>query len=338
MFEANWYAGNFFLDFRGASPVVTCPATIDAFEGSSTWSHPTTGELQYFTNGISVRNAAGDEIISDAGGDPTATETGVFIPVPGSTDEMFVFANDTTSVFATRISTTNDSVLATTAQVATGTGEAIGGIEDGTLGFWLVLFNGNKLDARHIVNATVVGVTPVQSDLPLTVTAASRGTIRFNRAGTRIAIATETPAGSWWADFDRATGLVTSAWTQVHTAQGYSLEFSPDGNTLYVPFSSSGSVAWSADRIRQYDLATASHLDLEVAASGIALGFDDRLYFAPYNVATLSAINNPNVGGLENVVTNAVDLGACRVKFNLSKTIFVPLLSDVVISKPAPSN
>lgn len=338
MFEANWYAGNFFLDFRGAEPVVTCPAVIEAFEGSSTWSHPTTGELQYYTNGISVRNAAGVEIISDAGGDPTATETGVFIPVPGSTDEMFVFANDTTKVFATRISTTSDSVLASTVEVATGTGEAIGGIEDGTVGFWLVLFNGSKLDARHIVNSTVVGVTPVQSDLPLTVAPSSRGTIRFNRAGTRIAIATESPAGSWWADFDRATGLVTSAWTQVHTAQGYSLEFSPDGNMLYVPFSSTGGFAWQADRLRQHDVLTGANLDLTVQASGIALGFDDRMYFAPYNISALSAINNPNVGGAENIVASAVDLGACVVKFNLSKTIFVPLLSDVVISKPARAN
>ena len=50
------YTGSAVIDLDTVPPTVLCPVGLTAFEGTSTWSDPITGDLRFFTDGISVWN------------------------------------------------------------------------------------------------------------------------------------------------------------------------------------------------------------------------------------------------------------------------------------------
>lgn len=327
-YEAHWYAGDFVIDWRTETPSVHCGAGGWAFEGSSTWSDPDTGDLRYYSNGLSVWNADG-ELVPNGGslaGNMTATETSFFAPVPGSgLTRMFVFVNDTEQVFVSVLDMESGEVETEglNTLVASNTGEAIGGVDDLAGGFWLVLLNGASMDSYHIVDARIPDAPEVSSSFPVEVSASSRATIRFDRARDRIAVATESPAGHWWADFDASSGSVVGEWHEIDRLQGYSIDFSPDGKYIYFA-ASDGTYGWSANELWRHDTGSG---ETEVIATGrfsaVALAPDGNIYTGPYNGTTLSRVFNPDAAGGV-FEADALSLGTCRVGYNLSKQLFLP--------------
>ena len=327
-YDSHFHTGNAVVDLRTEPPTVTCPVGIDAFEGSSTWSDPVTGDLRFYTDGISVNDASTGAAIpggaTSLGGDPTATMTSFLAPVPGTLNEqLYIFSNDTDNVYLTILDDSGASpVLTTVAQpLFQDTGEAISGLDDGLAGFWLVVWRESTatLDA-YPVDEFGIGTTPVSSPLPWTNLTSSRGTITFSRAGDRVAVTTEDGPGLVWADFDRETGMVTSAWTTVHTRMGYTVAWSPDGGTLYY-VTSPTSWGWQGS-LQQYDVATG--IETELGGSGLSavmLGSDDTIWVAGYQDGALGRVLDPNVGGAANTNLSALTLGGCLAGFNLSNQI-----------------
>lgn len=320
------YFGQALLDWRGASPVLTC-TTPFAFEGSAVWSDPATGALRFFSDGESLFDADGAVVTNGAalGGSTGTTEAALFAPVPNTSySELFVFANNLGSVFGSRFQADTGEVdLATKATpIATASSEAIGAVGDGGNGFWLVLLTGDQLDAFHVADGTIPTVAGAQSQLPVTVAASSRAGIRFSRAGNRVAIAVENPPGHWWADFDSSTGEVIGAWNEIDRHRGYSLDFSPDGTQLY--FAASETTAgFASPELRQHDTKTRATqvIGLGATFSGVALASDGSIYSFQSNGSTLHRVNDPDIGGAGNFELAAVGLGACRTGFNTSRQL-----------------
>jgi hypothetical protein len=240
-----------------------------------------------------------------------------------------VFVNDTSHVYYSVLDLASGSLDATTKNtlVASNTGEAIGGVDDLAGGFWLVLLNGASLDAYHVVSRSIGALPDAQSALPLTVSASSRATIRFSRDRTRIAIATESPPGLWWAPFDAVTGRVAGSWTQISALQGYSVDFSPSGRMIYYA-AEDGDYGWQASDLWQYDTQLATNASIATGTfSGVALAPDGNVYTHAYSGTTLHRVVDPDVGGAAAVELNALDLGGCSVGFNLSKQLFLPTVA-----------
>lgn len=332
-FESNWYIGNLLIDWRQTPPAVSCPAPIIASEGSSTWSDPQTGDLLFYTNGLQVLNAAnvivpnGDALA----GSSTATETSLFAPIPGTNlTELFVFVNNTNAVFASRLLANGEIDPGTlNTPVATGTGEAIGAVEDGAGGMWLAVFAGADLATYHIVDTDIPAAPTQTSALPITVAATSRGTIRFSRQGDRIAIATETPPGHWWADFDPSTGTVVGDWNEIDLFMGFSIDFSPDGKQIYFAADPT-TFGFQATELRQHDTVNNTTTVISPSGlifSGVALAPDGNIYSAANASAVLHRVTDPDVGLAANFEANALDLAGCQVRFNMSKQMTLPSLA-----------
>lgn len=74
--------------------------SINQFEGVASYSDPITGRLLLYTDGIKVWNGAGGPVAirptgTTLGGNASAKNSGVIVPVPGSSSKVFVIANGT---------------------------------------------------------------------------------------------------------------------------------------------------------------------------------------------------------------------------------------------------
>jgi uncharacterized protein (TIGR03382 family) len=327
-YDSHMHTGNAVLDLTTDPATVICPVGLTAFEGTSTWSDPVTGSLRFFTDGISIYDASTGLPVSGGssslGGTATATQTSFLAPVPGTLNEqLYIFSNDTDNVLYSVLDDSGPApVMAVTAQLlVTDTGEAVSGLDDGEGGFWLVVWNerGATLDSYRVTDEGI-GLTPASSPLPWTNLSASRGTIVFTRTGDRVAVTTEDGAGLVWADFDRPSGLVTSPWTQVHTRQGYSVAWSPDGSQLYY-VSSPSTWGWSGS-LYQFDTATGAETNLGGSGlSGVMLGSDNTLWICGYGDTVLGQVVDPDVGGAANTDLAAVSLEGCVAGYNLSNQV-----------------
>ncbi len=331
-YDSHFHTGNAVVDLRTEPPAVTCPVVINAFEGTSTWSDPITGDLLFYTDGISVADATTGTYVpggnSTLGGVATATMTSFLAPVPETLNtQLYIFSNDTDNVKVNVLDISGAPALTEiNSPLLADTGEAVSGLDDEQGGFWLVVWNeaGATLDA-YTVNVDGIAGVPVTSPLPWSNLTASRGTIIFPRDGSRVAVTTEDGQGLAWAGFDRETGQVTTSWETVHTRQGYSVAWSPDGTQLY--YVAGSSWGWSG-QLYQYDTTTGIETNLGGSGlSGVMLGADDRIWVCGYGDPVLGAVTDPDVGGAANTNLSFLSLDGCVAGYNLSNQVS---LTDVL--------
>lgn len=209
---------------------------------------------------------------------------------------------------------------------------------DGVGGYWLVAHTYSKNPATssksfyayHITSAlgtvttTPQVVTALSSTTAQTLTASTsncrvsgadynaQGQMKINIAGTKLALVL---AGSRKIDlfgFNRNTGVITFDKTLTNTsATGniYGLEYSPNGNLLYVADGYSTNLTGTKN-IYQYDITLASPPATVVASAtatstltyvfnALQVGPNNKIYVSGPGVgnSTLSVINSPNVSG-----------------------------------------
>ena len=129
------------------------------------------------------------------------------------------------------------------------------------------------------------------------------GYLKANIDGNRIANALYNNYKFDVWDFDNATGILsnpmTFSWGPVNKT--YGVEFSPDGNILYVS-------APYEKKIIQYNLLAGSQVNIEnsgytvvddpLNGGALQLGPDNKIYFANQGSSSLGVISDPNVIGL----------------------------------------
>lgn len=168
----------------------------------------------------------------------------------------------------------------------------------------------------------------------------TQGQLKANKAGTRLAMAMSFLHEVQLYDFNPTLGIITnqvllnpgnSAFDPVLTdATVYGLEFSPNGNLLYVSTAFGG----TQKSVSQFDLTAvnipASRVFLTTATTNytfgqMQLGPDGKIYIAKQpnlTTTTLDVINNPNVPGTGcNYASSAVPIGG-QSRLGLPTVVF----------------
>lgn len=324
-----WYFGNMAgLDFTAGGPVAIATSQMAAGEGSAAISDPSTGALLFYTDGMSVWNASNTVMPNGSGlmGGMSSTQAALIVPKPESNSEYYIFTTDQTgSSQGLRFSTVNmlldggnGNVTAKNILLKTPVTEKVTAVrQPGTPNYWVVAHGWNN-DAFHAYKITPAGIdSAVVSNVGIVHTDAaiqnSYGQMKFNTCGDRLALAAGYLDKVELFDFDVATGIVSNPQTISYSDHVYGVEFSPNGDVLYV------STYDAAGTLLQYDLtlpnigAIVSAVQIVSTSEGIyplQRAVDGKIYVVKSFSQFIGAIQSPNsIGALAcNYIENQIDL------------------------------
>jgi hypothetical protein len=327
---------NFFIDFRKpGTPVVTCGASVPAAtgdEGTAVFTDPTTGQLLFYTDGITVYNgwdnnqlANGDALF----GQPSSTEPALITPMYGGDGGTFYVFSDnyaddsspTGDIYYSTIdlgqgphgTVTNKNVHLFTGNI----GEALDMLpHSNATDFWVLAYDGMANVDAFLVSASGVSTTPVVSPTGLTGTVL-RSAINHSYDYDHVVLAMNdgTTGQIATAVVDRATGKLTGVKTIATGDLGYHASYSGDGTKIYYV---KGTQGWEGVAY-QYDLTTGTETML--GGTGLAAGKlapDGKLYYVGYSKSALAVVNDPNAAGTAcGFVDNSLSLQGCSAAFGV---------------------
>ena len=322
-----WRFGNAgAIDFNTQPPTFVAGCPISTIEGSASVADRITGSLLFYTNGGSVWNANNQVMPNGTGllgGTAllSSTTSAVIVPKPGSCNLYYIVTVDEIgSNNGVRYSVVDMTLNGGLGDIVAGqkniflcqTGKEkleVVPASDG-LSFWLIACSNNNEFVSFKIDNTGIQATPVISAV-LQNTPYPAGHMKINKQFNKIASGSYT--GIVVFDFDNATGIVSNpiAWNLNLGGFAYGIEFSPDGNVLYI-----GDLI----SILQYDLTQTTPLAIQnslyLVATGanidaycsLQLAIDEKIYVNS-NSGSLSAINFPNDLGVTcgyqtNVIAN----------------------------------
>lgn len=328
-YAEKWYFGNMAgLDFSGGAPTVITNSQMTAGEGSASISDPETGDLLFYTDGITVWDANNAVMPNGTGlmGGMSSTQAALIVPVPMDINRFYIFTTDQTGgSLGLRFSIVNMSlnggygdVETKNTLLKTPVTEKVCAVQEyGTSNYWLVTHGWNE-DAFYAFKLTPSGIdSAVVSHAGIVHTDAaiqnSYGQMKFNTCGDRLALAAGYLDKVELFDFDLATGMVNNPQTISYSDHVYGVEFSPNGLLLYV------STYEESGTLLQYDLtlpttaAMISAVEILSTTSSIyplQRGPDGKIYVATSYNQFLSVIQSPNAVGSSacNYAENFIDL------------------------------
>ncbi len=317
-----WYFGtNAGLDFNGGPPVALLDGQLSTSEGCATICDPS-GNLLFYTDGIVVYNAIHsimtNSLNSSPGGDlngsSSATQSGVIVPVPQSTQFYVIFTVDANvgsggccfSVVNMNAAGGYGNVILANKNslLFNPTSEKITAVNHATSSnIWVITHPWNSGEFWvYSVTPTGVNQTPVISNVGAFysgLNAVTRGYLQASPDGSYVAAGIEGLDKYELFDFDASTGqLTTFISMNANYDDAYGVEFSPDGTILY------GSERWGTP-VYQWNLASglpgqimASQTQIATLGSSnggaLQLAPDGKIYLARYSQQYLGVINFPN--------------------------------------------
>jgi uncharacterized protein (TIGR03382 family) len=333
---------------------------LSTFEGTSTWSDPLTGALQLMTDGIQVFSSSNTEVTSAGtrlGGNPSAAQSGLVLPVPGQPGRYYVFAvpasqgtgNNgglTVSKFnLTGANPVQESAVFTLNNGQLDIGEMLTVVANPNgRDYWVIATRATTNTNGEILvyNISTTALSNATAPARVVAVGGAGGGPNISRTGNRpvfgiaaspdgkrLAAATFEEVDLW--DFNANTGDVTNGRVlrTSATTYHYGVAFSPDSSKLYV----NGLYGTDAGRLMQFNLAAGNAFfdygflpagNVGNGAGAMALGPDRRIYISTYAVGNkLSVIQNPNAAGAAAMYqANAVDVSAgCNTFFSLPTSI-----------------
>lgn len=325
----NWYFGQYAgLTFKNGAAQPLDDGRLSTSEGCATVSDPLTGELLFYTDGVTVWNRLHDVMPNGRGlaGDPSTSQSALIVPAPGRPYLFYVFnAAPVTAPNASSrclclyysiidmrqdngfgdVSTKNELLLTDVTEHVTAGADCRGD------GWWII--TRSRL-SRHFYSVHLtrdeLRSLPVVSDVgnPL-LTVRDAGQMHVSPDNRKLVL-TSTSGNTQLFDFDGESGRVSNAVTVMQSPNGtahYGAAFSLDGRMLYV--ATSPEAATSSSRIYQFDvskptaeqIAASSFLVGEVQGinSWIAMQLapDGKIYVGRPGEASLSVINAPQSYG-----------------------------------------
>jgi gliding motility-associated-like protein len=347
--EANiWYFGFYAgLDFNSGSPVALADSKMNTLEGCATISN-SAGQLLFYTDGSNVWNKNHQIMLNGTGlkGHNSSTQSSIIVPKPNSSSVYFIFTVDAIAdpngLQYSEVDLSLDGGLGAITSnknilLVTPTCEKITAVKNATGdGYWVVAhgYNNNSFLA-YSVTATGVNYMPVISNIGSLIddTTETMGYLKISPDGSKL-ISCNNGVSLELFDFNNATGVANNP-KLLNNGGGYSVEFSPSGNILYL--TSGGQL------LIQYDLTAVNISDSAIIIyerpndyfsdyiSGLQLASNGKIYCTIPGVNHIGAINNPNVLGIGcNFVTNVLSLGAGSGEFGLPQ--FIQSFFDVGIN------
>lgn len=347
------------ISFLTSPPSFVPGAQLITGEGSASVADPATGELLFYTDGVSVWNAQNQLMPNGTGllgGDQTllsSTTAAVIIPRPGSQTLYYIVTIDEQS------SSNGVRYNLVDMALAGGLGDIVAGQKNLPLfqtgseklevvpaangqDFWLITKDnpGNSFYA-FLLTAAGFQTTPVVSTIGGT-QGNGAGHLKVNRQFNKLACGSLFDGTMELFDFNNATGEITGviAWDldSVMLAVSpliYGVEFSPSGQFLYISNLSS---------VFQYDVSLVQALAIQNSAylvynggfsqaASLQLGPDDKIYL---NAGTVDVIQNPNSPGAScNFQNTAIANLAGGGGYGLPKWVYAleeSVVRDVVAS------
>ncbi len=347
---SNWYFGHragirFNID---GSVTALDDGRLQTFEGCATISDPF-GDLLFYTDGITVFDRT--HLVMENGrslyGDASSTQSAIIVPDPGNPDRYYIFTVDTKifqndpdfglnySVVDMSLNDGNGAVIIKNVNLLNDCSEKITAVikDCADQSFWVLTLatsdgSSGLLDTFHAFEVNVGGVvaTSIKSTFPGLNIEDPRGYLKLSPDGTKVASANAS-SGLYLYDFDASTGQLSNQ-TKIEIGGSnkapYGVEFSPDGQLLYINASNDiqGETGHSSSLL-QYDLTATDINGSEFLLdrrshyrAGLQLGENGKIYHTianSYTVGTpfLGAINNPNErGDAAGYEYRAVDLGS----------------------------
>ncbi|ARN79078.1 hypothetical protein BST97_14365 [Nonlabens spongiae] len=328
--EANiWYFGqNAGLDFNGGVPVPIDDGQLNTNEGCSSISDEN-GDLLFYSDGITVwdRNHLPMPNGSNLLGSPSATQSGLIVPLPNSTTIYYIFtldnvANDNGLRYSVIDMSLNNGLGDVTNEknilLITPIKESITAVNQANGNDVWVVTHGMFNDEFYSFSITDLGIdtNPVVSAIGHTPTnnLEAIGGIKLSPNGSKIAIGYANSAIFELGNFDISTGRVSEiitfdrfATSPVPNNYAYAFEFSPNNKLLYLNNNNLGLFQYSIQNFTETEILNTEvpiSLNLSLGpGSGLfygqlQLGPDGRIYSAISARSSLSVINNPNEVGM----------------------------------------
>jgi gliding motility-associated-like protein len=322
-YPAIWHFGfNAGLDFNGAAPVPLLDGQLSNLEGCATITDGN-GELMFYTDGQIVWDR--DHVVMPNGfglmGDYSSTQSGVIVPLPGSTTQFYVFtlaqAAESNgfrySIVDMSLNGGNGDVITANVPVLTPACEKLAVVAHANgSDYWVIVHRfGDDAFLSYLLTPGGLSAVPVQSNVGVTVNSgdAYAGYLCASMDGTRLAAAYPDVINLVQVyDFDPATGSVSNAITlNGFATQGlssgvYGVEFSPSGQFLYTAEANP-----STSRVYQFDLLAgdaaainASRVLLHTFSTyggALQLGPDMKIYCTSLQASALDVIQDPDLAG-----------------------------------------
>jgi hypothetical protein len=308
------------LDFSSGAPVSTGVGQTNTNEGSATVSDAT-GNLLFYTDGMTVYNATHNVMLQGTGllGNISSTQAALIVPQPGNDSIFFIFTTDAfggsngCKYSVVDMSLDNGLGQVTLKNVA---------LHSPTTEKLIACPNSNGIDSWVIThklgddNFYVYPVTQAGVGLPVITAVGTThgfsscyGEAAYSCANQKLAIGVRSSNYVELFDFDPATGIPSNPIViNSYSGSEYGLEFSPDGNLLYV-------TTWDAQTLTQYDISSNNASTINASEQLIATvlnplgtvarGNDGKLYVPAWGIAGVGVIDAPNIYGTGCNFTNA---------------------------------
>ncbi|TXD83314.1 T9SS type B sorting domain-containing protein [Subsaximicrobium wynnwilliamsii] len=311
-----WYFGyNAGLDFGSGTPELLLDGALHTDEGCATISDPD-GNLLFYTDGVTVYNRIHEVMPNgnDLHGSFSSTHSAIAVPKPNDFGKYYLFTVDV--VGSDGVTTKGLKYSIVDMALNSGFGDVtsaknipmepmvkekvIAVLNANETGYWVVSHRHNS-DEFIAFEITAGGV----STSP-TVSAAgfnmgyfgNSGQIKISPDGSRLAVAGGGEVQIF--DFDNETGLINNQMTLDNSVNSYGVEFSPNGNLLYIGFYGG---------VYQFDLQSNNESDIiaskitlsnisNIGYASLQLGPDGKIYVAKTLQYHLDIIHNPNTQGV----------------------------------------
>ena len=330
--QANtWYFGTHVgLDFNQTPPVALNNGIANSQEGSATISD-NNGNLLFYTNGGIVANRKHGLMKNGGGllGDLSSTDNAVIVPSPGNDSIYYLFTIG--SVFqidkGLRYSIINmrgdagfGEVVSKNILLESSAFEKLAAVKHcNNKDVWIMIHKWNTDEYQaYSVTASGINAAPVISHTGLVITNVednSIGKLKFSSKGNQLAAAHSYENNLVeLMDFDNTTGVLTNPVVFRATPPGtppqflpgtYAVEFSPNGNLLYV---SDNSLFDGPSALYQFDISSMNASTILASrqtfanpdpwfSGALQIGPDNKIYMAMPGNNALSVIANPDVYG-----------------------------------------
>lgn len=356
--EANfWYFGeNAGLDFNSGVPVAISDGKLNTLEGCSSISN-SDGELLFYSDGTILYNKnheimtfVGGIKAENLGGNPSSTQSALFVPNPVDENIYYLFTVGTNYVGTTGVANpgfnfytitidpavngglgtitggpTNLAISPTTGfDLSIAWSEKVTAVQGGCDSIWILSVVQNQIYAYEISASGVNFENPVVSDLNYT-PLDKRGYLKVSPDGKKIALADFNASGSSSGNgslvlfnFNDQTGEVdyngNILTSPLSDGDPYGVEFSQQSNKLYTSTYDGENKIFQFD-LTEVDVAATKRLIISQTGyrSALQLAPDGKIYNSIPENNFLGAIENPNDDADDiRYAENAISLGSAR--------------------------